>query len=269
MKFTRWLTTLSVAFLLPVLPLKAQAPPILKAEGNFPGGGHLWISAEAAADEESIIALDRIGSDAVRRRVEAQRQALGESLASETEKTKAGGKPIIATISDAECKSRTMNVDDRGDFVSGATLEHLTTHSQMIVRGTIHTVDPGFSFGAPISLLGVEVLQVLKGSSPKSPMYISYPVARFRIGPFSFCNLEKGFEPHPGDEILLFAYSGTVDRDDILYTPRLDQMLFQGKNGTLSLPSPLKDTPQVKTARTLDDVVDALQPLLASKEDGR
>ncbi len=151
-----------------------------------------------------------------------------------------------------------MNVDDRGSLGSGDTLAHLATYSQMIVRGTIRTVDVGFGFGAPISLLGVEVSEVLKGSAPKSPFYVDYPVARFRIGPFSFCNLEKGFEPRPGDEILLFAYSGTVDRDEILYAPRLDQMLFQGQDGTLFLPSPLKDTPEVKTARTLDDVIGRL-----------
>lgn len=255
MKFTPWFIVLSSAFFLPAMPLAAQAPSILETTGDFPGGGRLWISAEAAADEQEIIDLDLIGSDAVRRRVEKQRQALGDRLPAEVAKTRAGGKPLIATIPDAECRSRTMNVDDRGGLGSGDTLAHLATYSQMIVRGTIHTVDPGFSFGAPTSLLGVEVSEVLKGDAPKSPLYISYPVARFRIGPFSFCNLEEGFEPHPGDEILLFAYSGTVDRDEVLYAPRLDQMLFQGQDGTLFLPSPLKDTPEVKTARTLVDVI--------------
>lgn len=126
-----------------------------------------------------------------------------------------------------------MAVDDRGGAGSGSTLTDLATYSQMIVLGTIRTVTPGFSFGIPISLLGVEVVEVLKGAAPKSPFYVDYPVARFRIGPFSFCNLEKGFEPRPGDEILLLDYSGTVDKDEVLYAPRLDQMLFQSQRGAL------------------------------------
>jgi hypothetical protein len=267
-KFTRWLTILSIASSLP-MPLVAQAPPILETTGDFPGGGRRWISANAAADAEKIIDLDLIGSDAVRRRTEKQRQVLGEQLPAEMEKTRVGGKPLVATIPDEECKSRSYAEDDRGGFESGATLAHLATYSQMVVRGTIRTVDVGFGFGTPISLLGVEVFEVLKGSAPKSPFYVDYPVARFRIGPFSFCNLTKGFEPQPGDEILLFDYTGTVDRDATLYAPRLDQILFQSQDGTLFLPSPLKDTPQVKTARNLDDVIGALQPYLASQEDDR
>lgn len=124
----------------------------------------------------------------------------------------------------------------------------------------------GFSLGAPISLLGVEVSEVLKGPAPKSPFYVDYPVARFRIGPLTFCNLNKGFEPQPGDEILLFAYSGAVGRDEVLYAPRLDQMLFQGQDGTLFLPSPLKETPEVKAARTLDNVVGLVQSFLTVLE---
>lgn len=255
----RWLLVPATALILWTAPLVAQAPPILETTGDFPGGGHLWISAEAVADSEKIIDLERIGSNAVRKRVETQRQALGNRLHSEAEKTKVGGKPVVATIPDAECKSRTTNIDAGGGLGSADTLAHLATHSRMIVRGTIRSVDVGFSFGAPTSLLGVEVSETIKGPAPNSPLYIAYPVARFRIGPFSFCNLEKGFEPNAGDQILLFDYSGTVDRDRVLYTPRLDQILFQGQDGALFLPSGLSETPEVKSASTLDDVVSRLQ----------
>lgn len=262
MKLAGSLMILFGATSLLVTPLVAQVPPILETTGDFPGGGHLWISAEAAADSEEIIDLEAIGSDAVRKRVEKQREALGGRLPAEVEKSRSGGKPVIATIPDAECRSRTTNIDHRGGTGSGGTLAHLANQSQTIVRGTIHAVDVGFSFGAPTSLLTIEVSEVLKGSAPKSPFYIAYPVARFRIGPFSFCNLEKGFEPRPGDSLLLFDGSGTVDRDRVLYAPRLDQMIFQGRDGALFLPSPLSETPEVKAARTLDDVTGRLQEFL-------
>jgi hypothetical protein len=183
-------------------------------------------------------------------------------LPAEAAKTRVGGRPLVTTIPDAECRSRTTNMDGGGGIGSSDTLARLATHSKMIVRGTVRTVDLGFSFGAPTSLLGVEVTEVLKGEAPKSPFYVAYPVARFRIGPYSFCNLERGFEPQPGDELLLFAYSGTVDRDEILYAPRLDQMVFQGQDGALFLPSSLKDRPEVKTARTLDDVIRPVKSFL-------
>jgi hypothetical protein len=270
MKLIHWLFVLSAASFLSATPLvEAQVPSILETTGDFPGGGRLWISAETAADKMKIINLDLIGSDAVRKRVEKQRQDLGDRLPAEAAKTRAGGKPIVASIPDAECKSRTMNVDDRGGIGSSDSLANLAVHSKMIVRGTIRTVDVGFSFGAPISLLGVEVSEVIKGIPPKSPFYVDYPVARFRIGPFSFCNLTKGFEPRPGDELLLFAYSGPVDRDEILYAPRLDQMLFQSQDGTIFLPSPLRDKPVTETARTLDDVISPLKSFLAIYGDGQ
>lgn len=255
-------TLLSTSFI-------AQAPPILETTGDFPGGGPLWISAEQVADAEEIIDLDLVDSDTLRKRVEKQRQALGDRL--HAEKSGPGKKPLITTIPVSECKSMSMAVDDRGGAGSSATLSHLATYSETIVRGTIRSVDLGFSFGTPTSLLGVEVSDVIKGPSPKSPFYIDYQVARFKIGPFSFCNLNKGFEPRPGDEILLFAYSGPVDRENILYAPRLDQIFFQGQNGTLFFPSHLKNTPDLKTARNLDDVVGRLrsEEFLGSRRGGR
>ena len=245
------------AILLLGVPLWSQAPSILETTGDFPGGGHRWISAEAVVDEETVVDLDLVGSDTLRRRVEKQRQALGDRFA--TEKSKTGGKPLVATIPVSECKSMSMPVDDRGGWGSSATIPDLALYAKLVVRGTIRTVDLGFAFGNPTSLLGVEVSEVLKGRSPKSPFYIDYPVARFRIGPFSFCTLNKGYEPRPGDQILLFAYSGPVDREEILYAPRLDQIIFQGQSGEVFLSSPLKDTPDMKTVRTLDDIIGQLR----------
>lgn len=268
MKQGGWFIVLSAAILLSA-PLTAQAPSILETTGDFPGGGPLWISAEWVADAEKIIDLDLVGSDALRKRVEKQRQDLGDRLTAE--KSRVGEKPLIATIPASECKSMSIAVDDRGGAGSSSTLPDLATYSESIVRGTIRTVDLGFSFGTPTSLLGVEVSEVIKGRAPKSPFYVEYPVARFKIGPFSFCNLNKGYEPRPGDEILLFAYSGPVDRENVLYAPRLDQIFFQSQNGTLFLPPRLKDTPDLKMARSLSDVMGRLRSgrLLNSQEGGR
>jgi hypothetical protein len=268
MKSTWRFGVLVAATLFPVA-LAAQAPSILETTGVFPGGGPRWISAELVADAEKIIDLDLVDSDALRKRVEKQRQALGDQLP--PEKSGTGKKPLISTIPSSECKSMSMAVDDRGGAGSSATLSDLATYSNTIVRGTIRSIDLGFAFGTPSSLLGIEVSDVIKGPSPKSPFYVEYPVARFRIGPFTFCNLNKGFEPRPGDEILLFAYSGPVDRENVLYAPRLDQIFFQSQSGGLFLQPHLKDTPDLKTARNLDDVVGRLRSgdLLGIRRGGR
>lgn len=83
---------LCAAILLQGTALEAQAPSILKAR-NFPGGGPLWISAEADADAEKIIDLDLIGSDTLRKRVEKQRRALGDRLFAEMSETGERAEP--------------------------------------------------------------------------------------------------------------------------------------------------------------------------------
>ncbi|HSS51137.1 MAG TPA: hypothetical protein VLX28_19520 [Thermoanaerobaculia bacterium] len=255
MKLTTW-PVVFCAVLLSGEALKAQAPSILEPRVERHQGPPLWNSAESVADAEKIINLDLIGSDSLRRRVEKQRRELGDRLPAR--KSLSVEKPEIVRIPSSECKSETYLEDDRGGGPS-ATLKGLATRSKSIVRGKISTVELGFSFGVPSSLLGVEVLEVIKGSSPKSPFYIDYPVARFRIGPFYFCNATKGFEPHPGDEALLFDVSGPVDRLDVLYAPRIDQIFFQGQAGVLFLPPALKSTPDLETAAKLSDVVTRLR----------
>jgi hypothetical protein len=232
MKLSRWIVISCAAILLTRSPLVAQAPSILEPKVERHGGPPLWISAETAADAEKIIDLDRVGSDALRRRVEKQRHALGDHLTPERSGT--GGKPEIVRIPPSECKSESHQEDGRGGGGPSSTLRELATRSKSIIRGNIRRVESGFSFGTPSSLLGVEVSEVFKGPAPKSPFYIDYQVARFKIGPFYFCNATKGFEPHPGDEILLFDVTGPVDRIDILYAPRVDQVFFQSQSGALS-----------------------------------
>jgi hypothetical protein len=257
MKSLGWLIVPCTAILFMGLPLAAQSPSILEPKFERRQGPPVWVSAETAADAEKIINLDLIDNFHLRKSVEEQRLSLGDHILSKY--SKAGEKPPIASIPPSECRSDTLSMEIRGGDQPSATLSDLATYSQSIVRGTIRTIEPGFAFGEPSSLLGVEVSEVVKGAGPKSTFYIDYPVARFTIGPFFFCNAEKGFEPSPGDEILLFDYVGSVDRDSVLYAPRLDQLFFQRYNGGLFLPPRLKSTPGLKTLRTLDEITNRLR----------
>jgi hypothetical protein len=253
MRFTSWL--LVVCTVVPFLgkALESQAPSILEPRVERHEGPPLWISAQAVVNEDKIIDLDLVDSIPLRMQVEKQRRA----LAGRPPAGKSGPreKPSIATIPPSECKSETYVKDERGGGSSSATLSDLATRSKSIIRGTIHTIDLGFDSGVPASLLGVKVAEVVKGSVPRSLFYIAYPVARFRIGPFYFCNATKGFEPRSGDEILLFDVTGPVDKDQVLFAPRMDQIFFQSQSGALFLPPGLKNTPGLGTARSLTDVV--------------
>lgn len=258
MKFTRWFIALSAAFFLPAMPLGAQVPSILESRVERHQGPPLWISAEAVVDEQKIVNLDLLDSPALEMYVENQRRELGERTP--FEKSSRGGKPLVVTIPPAECKTSQYSTDQshRGGPGSKSTLTDLADNSQAILRGTIRTIDWGFDRGVPASLLGIEVSVAIKGSAPQSLFYVLYPVAHFRIGPLYFCNTRQGFEPRPGDQILLFDYTGTVDRDHVVFAPHLNQILFQGQDGSLFIPTQIRDSSGMVTIRTLDDVIGRL-----------
>lgn len=269
MKATRRFAVLVSAILLSGTPLRAQAPSVLEQKERLQGPP-LWVSAEAVADEEKIVNLDLIKSPSTLglvESVEKQRRELGDRIS--TEKSRTGGKPAVVAIPASECESSFFAIDDRGGAGLRGTLAELATYSRSIVRGIVRSVDMGFSYGTPSSLVGVDVSDVLKGPILKSPFYIDYPVAHFSIGPFYFCNATKGFEPSPGDEVLLFDYTGPVGRDEVLYIPLPEQIFFQSQDGTLSVSPPLKDAPDLKKLHSLDEIVDRLGALLAAEGGAR
>lgn len=252
MKFAHWFFVLSTVVLLPPAPLVAQAPSIIEPKAERHQGPPLWISAEAVADEEKIVRLDLLDSPALEMYVEKQQRERPSR-----EQSRRGEKPSVATISPSECVSTQYSTGQshRGGPGSKSTLSDLMAGSQTILRGTIRTVDLGFDGGVPASLLGVEVSAAIKGSAPDSLVYVLYPVAHFRIGPLHFCNTRQGFEPRPGDQILLFDSTGTVGRDHILFAPHINQIFFQGRDGTLFIPAPIRRSSGMDTIRTLDEVV--------------
>jgi hypothetical protein len=256
MKPSGWIVVFCGAALLGASPLAAQAPSVLESKVERHEGPPLWISAETVADAEKVINLDLIDSFALRGNVAKQRQETGWKP---PEKSQTGEKPPVVAIPWSQCKRSQYSEDERGGTGSTATLSDLAANSRSILQGTIRTIDFGFDGGVPGSLLGVETTQVVKGSSPQRLFYILYPVARFRIGPFHFCNTTKGFEPHEGDEVLLFDFTGPADRNNVLFAPRLNQIIFQNASGVLFLPPQLKNTSSLKAAHSLAEVITQLR----------
>lgn len=272
MRFTRRLI-LAAVFSLSIMPmgalLEAQAPSVIEPKVERRQGPPLWISAKAVADEEKIVRLDLLDSPALEMYVEKQHRELEESTP--PERSWRGGKPPVMIIPPSECKSTQYSTGQshRGGPGPKSTLSDLLANSQAILRGTIRTIDLGFDRGVPASLLGIEVSAAIKGSAPESLFYVLYPVAHFKIGPLYFCNTRQGFEPHPGDQILLFDSTGTVDREDVLFAPHLNQILFQSQGGTLFIPAQIRSSPGMDTIRTLDEVVDRLNSGATSSTDPR
>lgn len=258
MRFTRWSPVFCASLLLSAVLLEAQAPSIVEPRVERHQGPPLWISAEAVADEEKIVKLDLLDSPALETYVEKQRRDL-ESRA-QLERSRGGEKPSVVAIPPSECESSQYSTDQshRGGPGSKSTFPDLAANAQAILRGTIRTIDLGFDGGVPASLLGMEVSTAIKGSVPETLIYVLYPVARFRIGPLYFCNTRQGFEPRPGDEILLFDSTGPVGVNHVLFAPHVNQIFFQRHGGALFIPDQIRRSPGMDSIRTLDEAVGRL-----------
>lgn len=247
------IAALAVGAIVLEVPLAAQVPAILEPVAERHQGPPLWISAEAVADPEDVIDLDRVDSVGLRMNVQNQRRALGREAISQ--KSSGDEAPKVASIPPSECRRAMLASDHRGGTDPSKSLEDLTAYSRTIVRGTVRTIEPGFGFGTPTSLLEVAVAEVLKGPSPSSILYIDYPIAHFRIGPLHFCSGEKGYEPQSGDQVLLFDYTGAADRDGVLYVPRFEQLIFETKSGELIVHARLKGDRTLEAAHSLTEVL--------------
>lgn len=230
----------------------AEPPQILEPQVERRQGPPLWISAQAVVHSEKVIDLDLLDSLILQRNIEKQERTLAPGA--RFEMSKQGEGPLVSDIPYSECKSMLAVEDDRGGEAPSSTLSDLAKHSRSIFFGTIKSIERGFSSGVPSSLLEVEVIDAIKGSAPTALIYIDYLVAHFRIGPYYFCNANKGYEPSPGDQILLFDYTGPADQDGILYGPRFEQLVFQSRDGSLFLHPRLKDDPSLSDVESLSEV---------------
>lgn len=223
-------------------------------------GSPLWVAADAVSDAEKIVNLEVLDDPHIQGIVEKQRKALGDQ-------PRAGmpeGKPHVRTIARSECKNMSGLEDDRGGWAPDSSLPAMASNSASILRGVVREVTPGFYKGIPDSLLTVDVQEVVKGAAPPSTIYIDYQVAHFQIGPYRFCNASSGYEPKPGDSLVLLDYVGPVDESGLLFAPRLSQILFERKEGGLFFRPEIKGIPEMGGATTLDEVTALIRRELKS-----
>lgn len=250
---------LAVALVMPTAaPTAAEPPRILEPRVERHQGPPLWISASAVAHVEKIVDLDLIDDPMLRRSVEKQDRALRVS-GSLHGMSRTGEKPAIVDIPLSDCGSMLDVVDHRGGEAPSSSVADLLIHSQGIFRGSIKSIERGFSSGVPASLLEIRIEEVIKGDVPGEQVYLEYLVAHFRIGPYTFCNANRAYEPGLGDQVLLFDYMGPADRDGVLYSPRFEQIFFQTRSGTLVIPPKLKSDGILDSVQSLDEVAAKLR----------
>ena len=75
-------------------------------------------------------------------------------------------------------------------------------------------------------------------------------------------NAGKGFEPRAGDRILLFDYTGPIDREGRLYAPRSEQVFFETSGGELFVADRIRGDRDLMGARRLEGVFMAVRERL-------
>lgn len=246
-------------FSLSILSAAAEtAPAVIPSEikaVNRP----LWVSAAAAADPETVLNWNLLGLSShspLGVEIQAQREALGD----ETGAKRAASETEVRWIQDRECRSRLEVLDHRGGDDPSSSLEDLLAHSKNIFWGTLRSLTPGFTSGAPSTLLEIEVEGCLRGNDADSgqTVYISRPTAAFSVGYFQFCS-SGGWRPSVGDRVLIFDYIGPRGVGASLYLPREEQMIFASGKAGLILPPQLQADPDLSKARDWDDLVRSLK----------
>jgi hypothetical protein len=126
------------------------------------------------------------------------------------------------------------------DFLSTPSLEKLATNARSIVSGTVISIEQGFYYGRPGSLLRLEPMYV-KGAARGSATYLFYPLAKISTAHGLVCTHPLGdyAAPEVGDRVLVFTMDeprvttvGTILSVDIRR-----QLIHEASNSDVRLPA--------------------------------
>lgn len=147
------------------------------------------------------------------------------------------------------------------------TLEGVLKNSPAILRGRIAAMSPGFFKGEPRTLLVVQIQRVLRSSRqyPKElgTIYLAYPRARFTVGDVTFCkgDTDVTFEPHVGDQVMVFPFQTPQGREGRLIDPRPEELVIENTHRGLVLPRVFtKDKDLAARPESLDSIERLLKP---------
>lgn len=299
------LTTVTFAVLLlllcaPLAPSAGWAQPLQKAADAEPAAGtsaealagdlpetltnrdpsaqgYLWISARAAATPDGELRWRLFGdSDRSLLRHEGQsldralRRVAGSSLSQTPQPSALQPAAERAPYLDkALCSRSTVLFSHRRDDKPRDTWEDLRRYARAIFSGRVIAIDQGFQGGLPMSLLEVEVDQVVRSSDDYAhtgTFYVAYPYAVFTVGNQVFCRDEPKFEyrPQVGDRVVLFPSHLPRDRHAQMLDLEPSEILAQKPSGSVFLAEVLRSE---EALQGLDDLEALLQRLHRVEQD--
>lgn len=257
MKLTMPATLLCAAALLLRMPLSAQAPSVpdlIESEVQGYVGAPLWVSAQAAADDKTVLKWELFdGHSPTRDIVERQWEGV---------ESKGGSKALqdgmrVEPLDHGNCEPQVLLVDHLNDQSPAQSFRVLLQYSKNIFEGTVVAVEPGCYRGAPASLLRVKINRWLRASEEYADatyLYVYHSAAHFKIGPFEFCGNSPGVEPKAGNGILVFDFAGLATKDPMLLTPGDDKVFIGTSSGALTSPKQLRKDPFISKATSLKDL---------------
>lgn len=201
----------------------------------------VWVSAESATTSAGEVDWAVLGEQAHQSYLNLSRSTPfllakppGDTSPPEYDPASSGKRPDCVYYGNAFFDSLERPPDK--------TLEGVLKNSPAILRGRIAAMSPGFFKGEPRTLLVVRIQRVLRTSPQYSKelgtVYLAYPHARFTIGEVTFCkgDTDFTFEPHVGDQVMIFPFQTPQGREGRLIDPRPEELIIEGPNGALALP---------------------------------
>ena len=131
------------------------------------------------------------------------------------------------------------------------SIEEGTTHSRLVLLGTVIASAPGFSGAMPGQLLRVLPLEVLKGQPRGVASYnVFFPVGRVKLGKVDLCKTDPRYPEMPriGDRVVVFAPDTFPWKEDETFLEPFDDAgwITIHPGGSVSLPGRFR-SPETKS----------------------
>ena len=152
-----------------------------KARSNPP----LWVSAEAAADSQTVLNQDLLEPHPTLSQVIERQRTAGEKSGPAPRRT-SGERPQVRSILGEPCNFTIVQFDHLDPRCPSGSVQDLLDYSLAIFEGVITSIQPGFFQGAPASLLTVKVGDWLRvpedGYKAEPVVQVYHPAAHFTVG---------------------------------------------------------------------------------------
>lgn len=263
-------------------PVSSDALPAVLKSGDAENPYPAWVAAREAVDREGRLRHGLLApgmASSLEHEVDEYRRLAGPEIAhrSNTEALRGGNVELIPVEDCQSILAAPTGTWGSPDATLTDPLRRLIRHSKAIVTGTVAGTQPGF-VELPIltfrpALLNRVVPDKVLFSADRVPqelLLLTYG-AHFKIGDVAFCGQTfegYDYQPRSGDRVLFFDWYGPHDPSGRLFAPHPRQMVYETREGKLVLPPVLEHEEALRSATSLDDVVEVVRSLGSKPEVG-